>query len=47
MAVLRRDERVDWLDLKRSEDDVLRPLPPGSFRVSRLHQGRAQPMLVL
>jgi putative SOS response-associated peptidase YedK len=47
MAVLRRDERMDWLDLKRSEDDVLRPLPPGSFRVSRLCQGRAQPMLVL
>lgn len=47
MTVLRRDERMDWLDMKRPEEDVLRPLPPGSFRVSRLHQGRAQPMLVL
>ncbi len=40
MAVLRRDQRLDWLDAAIPEDRLLRPLPVGSFRV-REH-GRSQ-----
>ncbi|MBD3849107.1 SOS response-associated peptidase [Bosea sp. SSUT16] len=48
MAVLRRNQRMRWLDETRSELDVLRPLPAGSFRVSRLHDdARKQPLLAL
>jgi hypothetical protein len=43
MAVLCWDERMAWLDMRRSERDPLHTLPPGSFRVSHLHHGRAQP----
>ncbi len=48
MAVLRRDQRMAWLDLTCPEDELLRPLPPGSYRVSRLReaQAQAQPSLV-
>lgn len=33
MAVLRREQRLDWLDSLVAEDDLLRPLAVGSFRV--------------
>ena len=33
MAVLRRDQRMAWLDLTHPEGELLRPLPAGSFRV--------------
>jgi putative SOS response-associated peptidase YedK len=36
MAVLRREQRLDWLDARVSEADVLKPLPTGSFRVKAL-----------
>ncbi|MBZ9725822.1 SOS response-associated peptidase [Mesorhizobium sp. CO1-1-11] len=42
MAVLRRDQRSAWLDMTRPEHEVVVPLPKNSFRISRLHQGRAQ-----
>nr|WP_198670733.1 SOS response-associated peptidase family protein [Oceanicella sp. SM1341] len=32
-AVPRREKRMDWLDLTRPEEELLRPLPAGSFRV--------------
>ena len=33
MAVLTRAQRLDWLDAAVAEDELLRPLPMGSFRV--------------
>lgn len=33
MAVLRRDQRMAWLDRTCQEDSLLRPLPSGSFKV--------------
>lgn len=33
MAVLRREQRMAWLDLTCPEEDILRPLPGGSFKV--------------
>lgn len=33
MAVLRREQRLDWLDGRVAEGLLLRPLPAGSFRV--------------
>lgn len=47
MAVLRRDQRMDWLDLTLPEDELLRPLSAGSFRVRRLRDEVEQPMLAL
>ncbi|MBY3060357.1 SOS response-associated peptidase [Rhizobium leguminosarum] len=41
MAVLRRDQRMEWLDLTRPECELLRPLPAGSFRVSRPREARS------
>jgi putative SOS response-associated peptidase YedK len=41
MAVVRRDERMAWLDQTCPEHEVLRPLPPGSFKV-RLWEARRQ-----
>jgi putative SOS response-associated peptidase YedK len=41
MAVLRRDQRMEWLDLTRPEGELLRPLPAGSFRVSRSSVARS------
>lgn len=40
MAVLRRDQRTAWLDLTCPEEELLRPLAPESFRVSRLREAR-------
>ncbi|WP_117194028.1 SOS response-associated peptidase family protein [Rhizobium terrae] len=42
MAVLRREQRMAWLDLTRAEAEILQPLPPGSFRVSSHSDGRVQ-----
>jgi putative SOS response-associated peptidase YedK len=36
MAVLRRGQRLDWLDSLVPEDELLRPLPVGSFRVNEV-----------
>lgn len=33
MAVLRRQQRMDWLELSRAEDELLRPLPRRTFHV--------------
>ncbi|MGE0767954.1 MAG: SOS response-associated peptidase family protein [Hyphomicrobiaceae bacterium] len=33
MAVLRRDERMAWLDLTRPESQLLRPLPKATYRI--------------
>jgi len=35
MAVLRRRQRMDWLDLSRPEHELLQPLPIGAFRIER------------
>lgn len=45
MAVLRRDQRMDWLDLTVPENELLRPLPTGSFKVARLRERYAQDAL--
>ncbi|WP_164740518.1 SOS response-associated peptidase family protein [Rhizobium chutanense] len=47
MAVLTRDQRMAWLDGLPAEDEILRPLPAGTFRVKRHAGGRAQPMLAV
>jgi putative SOS response-associated peptidase YedK len=36
MAVLRRERRLDWLDSLGAEDELLRPLPAGSFCVKEV-----------
>ncbi|HVZ06586.1 SOS response-associated peptidase [Rhodopila sp.] len=36
MAVLTRAQRHDWLDATVPEDELLRPLPRGSFRVREI-----------
>jgi len=36
MTVLRRQQRMEWLDLARPVDELLRPLPRGAFRVERV-----------
>ncbi|RWJ00044.1 SOS response-associated peptidase [Mesorhizobium sp.] len=40
MAVLRRDQRMAWLDRTAREADVLRPLPPGSLKVRPWNSAR-------
>lgn len=48
MVVLRRERRMQWLDLSRPEPELLRPLPAGSFRVERLSAAEpAQGMLAV
>ena len=48
MAVLRRGQRLDWLDELVAEDELLRPLPAGSFRVREDRPAKArQGMLAL
>jgi putative SOS response-associated peptidase YedK len=42
MAVLRREQRMAWLDMTCPEDALLRALPAGSFTVSPLHEQDAQ-----
>lgn len=41
MAVLRRDQRMAWLDMTVPEEQLLQPLPAGSFKVER-PRGQAQ-----
>lgn len=38
MAVLHRDQRMAWLERTCSEEALLRPLPVGTFAVSRLRE---------
>ncbi|WP_085032990.1 SOS response-associated peptidase family protein [Ensifer aridi] len=47
MAVLTRDQRLAWLDGVVPEDEVLRPLPAGTFRVKRHSIDPAQPTLAV
>ncbi len=35
MAILRREDRMKWLDHGDQEMDLLKPLPPGTFKVRR------------
>lgn len=41
MAVLRRDQRMAWLDLTCPEEELLRPLPAASFSVSQPREAQA------
>ncbi|TCR96323.1 putative SOS response-associated peptidase YedK [Rhizobium sp. BK418] len=45
MAVLRRDQRMAWLDGRVPEDEILRPLPEGTFRVKDTSRASDQPAL--
>jgi putative SOS response-associated peptidase YedK len=47
MAVLRRRQRMDWLDLSRPEQELLQPLPIGAFRIERTIARQAQTVLAL
>jgi putative SOS response-associated peptidase YedK len=47
MAVLRRRQLMDWLDLSRPEHELLRPLPIGAFRIEREIARQAQTTLAL
>jgi putative SOS response-associated peptidase YedK len=45
MAVLRRRQRMDWLDLSRPEHELLQPLPIGAFQIERAIPWEAQKVL--
>ena len=45
MAVLRRDQRMAWLDRTCLEEELLRPLPAGTFVVSQRREASAQAAL--
>lgn len=47
MAVLRRRERMDWLDLSRPEHELLQPLPMRAFRIERAIARQTQTALAL
>ncbi|MDW9652899.1 SOS response-associated peptidase [Sinorhizobium meliloti] len=47
MVVLRREQRVEWLDRTRPEAELLRPLPGGSLHVSLAEAAPGQMMLAL
>ncbi len=47
MAVLRRRQRMDWLDLSRPEHELLKPLPIGAFRIERAIARQTQATLAL
>jgi putative SOS response-associated peptidase YedK len=47
MAVLRRDQRMAWLDLTHPESELLRPLPAESFKVSLRRDAPTQALLAL
>ena len=47
MAVLRRRQRMDWLDFSRPEHELLQPLPIGAFRIERPIARQTQAMLAL
>ena len=45
MAVIRRADRMAWLDLTRPEEELLRPLPAGSFHAEQVEGPQGdQPM---
>lgn len=46
MAVLKRDQRMDWLDRICPAEKLLRPLPSGTFAVSRLREPSQQAAFV-
>jgi putative SOS response-associated peptidase YedK len=46
MAVLKRDRRMEWLDRICPEEKLLRPLPSGTFAVSRLREPSQQAAFV-
>ncbi|MER8387092.1 SOS response-associated peptidase [Mesorhizobium sp. M1380] len=45
MAVLTRDQRMAWLDRTCLEGELLRPLPAGTFVVSKPREASAQAVL--
>jgi putative SOS response-associated peptidase YedK len=45
MAVLRRDQRMAWLDRTCLEEELLRPLPAGTFVVSQPREAYGQAAL--
>ncbi|MBB2671486.1 UNVERIFIED_ORG: putative SOS response-associated peptidase YedK [Rhizobium esperanzae] len=47
MAVLTRDQRMAWLDGLLPEDEILRPLPAGTFRIKRHTGASAQKVLAV
>ncbi len=47
MAVLTRHQRMDWLDGIMPEEEILRPLPARTFRVSPLSNASFQPPLAV
>lgn len=47
MAVLTRDQRMDWLDGLIAEQNILQPLPAGSFQVKSLGTAPSQPRLAV
>jgi putative SOS response-associated peptidase YedK len=47
MMVLRREDRALWLDMTVPEQELLRPLPGASFRVSQIHRRSAQAELAI
>ncbi|MBB3965792.1 putative SOS response-associated peptidase YedK [Rhizobium metallidurans] len=47
MAVLTRDQRLDWLDSLVPEKEILRPLPAESFQVKPLGTAPSQPRLAV
>jgi putative SOS response-associated peptidase YedK len=46
MTVIKRADRMEWLDLTCPEEELLRPLPRGTFHVERILAGKAVPSLV-
>lgn len=47
MVVLRREERMAWLDLTRPETALLRSLPKGTFRIARHWEEQRQAAFAL
>jgi putative SOS response-associated peptidase YedK len=47
MAVLRRADRMQWLDHRDDERDLLRPHPPGTFKVRRFERQPQSELLLL
>lgn len=47
LAVLRRDQRMTWLDLTQPEAELLRPLPAGTFAVTTRRKDAAQITLAI
>ncbi len=47
MAVLIRDQRTAWLNGLLPEEEILRPLPAGTFRIKRHASAPAQQMLAV